>query len=119
MPCSAVQNSLPREALTCRLLVRPRGFASPSWSRCFPTARILARRPYSWLGGAHYGLGLKEGEKLLIVASGIEPLVVQALVVAAQEMGVTTDVIARDVAALTRRMGREEFDYERFDPSRL
>ena len=84
-----------------------------------PNARILARRPYSWLVGAHYGLGLKEGEKLLIVASGIEPLVVQALVVAAQEMGVTTDVIARDVAALTRRMGREEFDYERFDSSRL
>ena len=75
-----------------------------------PNARILVRRPYSWLVGAHYGLGLMEGEKLLIVASGIEPLVVQALVVAAQEMGVTTDVIAKDVAALTRRMGREEFD---------
>ncbi len=83
-----------------------------------PNARILVRRPYSWLVGAHYGLGLKEGEKLLIVASGIEPLVVQALVVAAQEVGVTTDVIAKDVAALTRRLGREEFDYERFDPSR-
>ena len=83
-----------------------------------PNARILVRRPYSWLVGAHYGLGLKEGEKLLIVASGIEPLVVQALVVAAQEMGVTTDVISKDVAALTRRLGREEFDYERFDPSR-
>ena len=79
-----------------------------------PNARILVRRPYSWLVGAHYGLGLKEGEKLLIVASGIEP----ALVVAAQEVGVTTDVIAKDVAALTRRMGREELDYERFHPSR-
>jgi hypothetical protein len=83
-----------------------------------PNARILVRRPYSWLVGAHHGLGLKQGEKLLIVASGIEPLVVQALVVAAQEMGVTTDVIARNAAALSRRAGREEFDYERFDPSR-
>jgi hypothetical protein len=83
-----------------------------------PNARILVRRPYNWLVGAQYGLGLKEGERLLIVASGIEPLVVQALVVAAQEVGVTTDVIAKDVSALARRAGREEFDYERFDPSR-
>ncbi|MFB3141643.1 MAG: hypothetical protein ACE1Z2_02420 [Acidobacteriota bacterium] len=82
-----------------------------------PNARILVRRPWSWLVGAQYGLGLKEGEKLLIVASRIEPLVAQAIAVAAQEMGVTTDVVARDVASLLNRMGRNELDYEHFDPT--
>ncbi len=82
-----------------------------------PNARILVRRPWSWLVGAQYGLGLKEGEKLLIVASRIEPLVAQALAVEAQEMGVTTDVVARDVASLLNRMGRNELDYEHLDPT--
>jgi hypothetical protein len=82
-----------------------------------PNARILVRRPFSWLIGAQYGLGLTKGEKLLIVGSGFDPLVVQALSVAADEMGVTTDVITRDLGAYLKRMGRNEFDYQSFDPT--
>jgi hypothetical protein len=82
-----------------------------------PNARILVRRPFSWLVGAQYGLGLKDGEKLLIVASRIEPLVVQAISVAAEEMGVTTDVLVRDMSSIVNRLGREELDYEHFDPT--
>lgn len=82
-----------------------------------PNARILVRRPFSWLIGAQYGLGLTKGEKLLIVGGGFDPLVVQALSVAAQEMGVTTDVITRDHGSQLQRMGRNELDYERFDPT--
>src|SRR5262245_61538641 len=44
-----------------------------------PNARILVRRPFSWLIGAQYGLGLSKGEKLLIVGGGFDPLVVQGL----------------------------------------
>ena len=82
-----------------------------------PNARILVRRPFSWLIGAQYGLGLKKGEKLLIVGSGFDPLVSEAIAVAADEMGVTTDVITRDIAALLKRQVRQELDYERFDPT--
>jgi hypothetical protein len=81
-----------------------------------PNARILVRRPYHWSVTAHYGLGLQEGEKMLIVGSTIEPLVVQAIAMASEEMGVTTDVVTRNIAPLTRRVGREELDYERFNP---
>lgn len=82
-----------------------------------PNARILVRRPYHWSVTAHYGLGLKEGERLLIVGNSIDPLVVQAIAMAAEEMGVTTDVVSRNMASLVRRMGREELDYARFNPS--
>ncbi len=81
-----------------------------------PSARILVRRPYHWSVTAHYGLGLKEGEKLLIVGNSIDPLVVQAIVMAAEEMGVTTDVVTRNMASKVGRMGREELDYPRFNP---
>ncbi|MEE8349484.1 MAG: hypothetical protein V3R94_07930 [Acidobacteriota bacterium] len=81
-----------------------------------PNARIVVRRPYHWSVTAHYGLGLKEGEKLLIVGSAIDPLVVQAIAMAAEEIGVSTDVVTRNIAPLARRMGREELDYERFNP---
>ena len=70
-----------------------------------PNARILVRRPYHWSVTAHYGLGLKEGEKLLIVGSAIEPLVVQAIAMAAEEMGVTTDVVTRNIAPLAPANG--------------
>ncbi|MCH8820032.1 MAG: hypothetical protein IIB03_06905, partial [Acidobacteria bacterium] len=82
-----------------------------------PNARILVRRPYHWSVTAHYGLGLKEGERLLIVGNSIDPLVVQAIAMAAEEMGVTTDVVSRNMASKVRRMGREELDYARFNPS--
>ena len=75
------------------------------------------RRPYHWSVTAHYGLGLKEGERLLIVGNSIDPLVVQAIAMAAEEMGVTTDVVSRNMASKVRRMGREELDYARFNPS--
>lgn len=83
-----------------------------------PNARILVRRPFSWLIGAQYGLGLKKGEKLLIVGSGFDPLVTEAIATAADEMGVTTDVITRDMSAVLKRLGKEELDYERFNPAR-
>lgn len=82
-----------------------------------PNARILVRRPFSWFIGAQYGLGLKKGERLLIVGNDMDPLVVQAIVIAAEEMGVTTDVITRNLAPMINRRGREEFDYQRFDPT--
>ena len=82
-----------------------------------PNARILVGRPYHWSVTAHYGLGLKEGERLLIVGNTIEPLVVQAIAMAAEEMGVSTDVVTRNIAPLARRIGRDELDYERFNPS--
>ncbi|MCH8820197.1 MAG: hypothetical protein IIB03_07750 [Acidobacteria bacterium] len=95
----------------------PKRYRVTELEQVLPNARILVRRPFSWLIGAQYGLGLKEGEKLLIVASRIEPLVVQALSVAAEEMGVTTDVVVRDMSSIVNRLGREELDYERFDPT--
>jgi len=64
-----------------------------------------------------YGLGLKKGEKLLIVGSDLDPLVVQAIVTAADEMGVTVDVVTRDQASVQRRPDHEEFDYSRFNPA--
>ena len=67
--------------------------------------------------GVQWGLGLQEGEKLLIVGSRMHPLVVRALVLAAGEMGVKTDVFVQDPAVLEARMGREEFDYQCFDPT--
>ncbi len=94
----------------------PKRFRVTRLEQVLPNARIIARRPFKWLVGAQYGLGLKKGEKLLIVGSNMDPLVVEALVVAADEMGVSTDVIVKNLAPLMHRLGREEKDYERFDP---
>ncbi|MBI2821822.1 MAG: hypothetical protein HYX74_06315 [Acidobacteria bacterium] len=95
----------------------PKRYRVTKLEQVLPNARILVRRPFSWLIGAQYGLGLQKGEKLLISASGFEPLVVEAIAVAAGEMGVTTDVITRDMGNVMNRLGREELDYERFDPT--
>ena len=83
-----------------------------------PNARIVVQRPFKWIVGAQWGLGLQEGEKLLIIGSRMHPLVVRALALAAQEMGVRTDVFTQEPASLEALAGREEFDYERFDPTR-
>jgi len=50
------------------------------------------------------------------VGNSIDPLVVQAIVMAAEEMGVTTDVVTPKMASKVGRMGREELDYPRFNP---
>ncbi|MCZ6484755.1 MAG: hypothetical protein O6826_03565 [Acidobacteria bacterium] len=95
----------------------PKRYRVTNVEQLLPNARILVRRPWSWLIGAQYGLGLTEGEKLLIVAGRMDPLVVQALAIAAQEMGVTTDVIARNLGATLTRPIRENINYEDFDPT--
>ncbi len=95
----------------------PKRYRVTNVEQLLPNARILVRRPWSWLIGAQYGLGLKEGEKLLIVAGRMDPLVVQALTIAAHEMGVTTDVIARNLGATLTRPFRENVNYEDFDPT--
>ncbi len=53
----------------------PKRYRVTNVEQLLPNARILVRRPWSWLIGAQYGLGLKEGEKLLIVAGGMNQLV--------------------------------------------
>src|SRR5262245_40307224 len=50
-----------------------------------PNARLLVRRPFSWLIGAQYGLGLESGEKLLLIGRAMDPLVAEALAKAAAE----------------------------------
>ena len=95
----------------------PKRYRVTKLEQVLPNARILVRRPFSWLIGAQYGLGLKDGEKLLIVAGRLEPLVVQAISIAAEERGVTADVLVRDMSNVVNRLGREELDYERFDPT--
>ena len=96
----------------------PRRVRVTQVEQLLPNARIVVRRPFKWIVGAQWGLGLKEGEKLLIVGSRMHPWVVRAMALAAQEMGVETDVFVQDMAALEQGMGREEFDYQRFDPTR-
>ncbi len=96
----------------------PRRVRVTQVEQLLPNARIVARRPFKWIVSAQWGLGLQEGEELLIVGSRMHPMVVRALVLAAEEMGVKTDVFVQDPAVLEARMGREELDYQRFDPIR-
>lgn len=95
----------------------PKRYRVTKVEQLLPNARVVVRRPFSWMAGGQYGLGLKKGEKLLIVGGGLDPLIVQAIVVAADEIGVTADVITKDLGVAVRRAGREEFDYQRFNPA--
>ena len=82
-----------------------------------PNARLLVKRPYAWMAGGQYGLGLKAGEKLLIVSTDMDPLIAEAVAAAAREIGATADILAPGPSAVAGRRGRNEFDYERFDPT--
>ena len=88
-----------------------------SVDQLLPNARLLVRRPFSWMVGGQYGLGLKKGEKLLVMAADMDPLIAEAVAMAADEIGVKADVMSRDTSAIVARRGRNEFDYERFNPA--